>query len=173
MPARSHLSATGNLLPLAWGSHQTPPGRKAAAIANAGWYDFCYHWGMRTQVIGEGGKRRPAGDQHTTKGHPAWFFTSSARQPCPWLLPSCCYNAKGKKNMSAWKWWGSVATLPFWLLDKVSSASHMLGTPAIDHIMRKILLILWKKIPPRALCGKDRICMPGRDGHFQTPGLWG
>lgn len=100
MPARSLHSSTGNLLPFERGSHQTPPWRrKAAAIANTGWCcNFSYHWGTGTQVVCEGRRKRPAGFRHIAKGHPAWVFTSSARQPCLWLLPSCCCNTKGKKT---------------------------------------------------------------------------
>jgi len=48
----------------------------------------------------------------------------------------------------------------------------MLGTPAIEHILRKTLLILWKEIPPQALNERpDYACLedggPSRFLYYQ------
>lgn len=166
MPARSHHSSAGNLLPFGWGSHQTPPGRKgrkAAAIANPGWCcNFCYRWGMGTQVVCEGRKRRPAVFRHVTKGHPAWFFTSSAHRPSPWLLPSCCYNTKWKKNMSVWKNWSMVTTTHFWL-----SASSFFLLSHVGHIHyrahpEKNMADVVERSSTSGSQRKTRMCIPER-----------
>lgn len=96
------------------------------------------------------------GDQHGF-GMPLRAILPRSLLPAPanLALGSCLLAATiQKKNMSAqWKRWGSVTTACFWCLDYVWAAfvSHMLGTPVIEHILRKILSILWKEIPPQAL----------------------
>lgn len=97
--------------------------------------------------------------------------------PTNLALGSCLLAATMQKERKTCQLDGSSGALwPLCISDSyVSSAftSHMLGTPAIDHILRKILLILWKNIPPEVLSVKGRICMPERDGPFQTPRLSG